>query len=133
VTRRAAIGVGAGLCALALSLACVDAEEVAALQAERDTFLEKTVPKDEYWREVTRKGTAIKALRGIPPATGEFAQRTAQAQSMAQAMEPKLPEVREINQRLADQLAQLRAKVAELGTQEAALAKFIGDEHPGEP
>jgi hypothetical protein len=106
--------------------ACVDHEEIAALEAERDAFVAKTVPKDEYWKEVARKGAALRDGRGVQPDVAALEQRAAQARSGIEQFGARIAEASEINGRLEQQLEEQRANERKLAAQAQKLSAFVG-------
>lgn len=60
---------------------CTNQDELRAAEAKRDALLASTRPKSEFWPEVERKGTAVKAGQG---ASAELAKQKAQNEALAQ-------------------------------------------------
>jgi hypothetical protein len=108
-----------------LAGACVDEEAVAALEAERQELQDKTVAKELYWKEVGRKGQALRELRAVRPDLRELELRRAQAESLEQQLAPRIAEAEAINERIAGQLDQLRANLDQLAESLAELDEFV--------
>lgn len=65
---------------------CTNADELKAAQAKRDAVLASTRPKSEFWPEVERKGTAVKAeQRARADLAKQKAENAALAQELAAA------------------------------------------------
>jgi chromosome segregation ATPase len=60
---------------------CTSQDELRAAEAKRDALLASTRPKSDFWPEVERKGTAVKAEQG---ASAELAKQKAQNEALAQ-------------------------------------------------
>jgi hypothetical protein len=102
-------------------------EDLGPLEAEKAKLLESTVPKQEYWTEVGRKGTALRELRAVEAGLQDYDGRKAQLEATAAAVAPRIAEAEAINGRIEDQKRELQRGLAALRDERARLQAFIGD------
>jgi hypothetical protein len=93
--------------ALCVALAgCQREDPVPGLEAERAALLASTVPKDDYWKQVERKGVALKAQRA---AEQRSANATAQRPPLGAAIEQLRASVADAQRVNAQVVAQSQA------------------------
>ncbi|HBZ70539.1 MAG TPA: hypothetical protein DEP35_12745 [Deltaproteobacteria bacterium] len=116
---------------------CTSEKELRAAEAKRDALLASTRPKSDFWPEVERKGTAVKAEKA---ATAELAKETAQNQALAQeiaGLEQRAGDARSqhaaADTALAGAKAELERARAERARRDETLAGFASRQRAGGP
>ena len=111
-----------------LGIESCEQDELQKLEAERQRLLDTTVPKQEFWDQVGRKGESAKQLRQLEKEIAEArAQQTGMDASAAPTREA-LANARDVNARAEeirrDALAQRDALKVELSAAQAKLARW---------
>jgi len=103
-------------------------EELQALETERQRLLDTTVPKQEFWDQVGRKGESAKQLRQVQKDIDDAKAKLANAAANAEPTRQAVASAREVNARAEeirrDAVAQRDALRVELHDAEAKLARW---------
>ena len=114
---------------LASSLSCKP-EDPAPLEAERAKLLESTVPKDDYWREVERKGTALKTQKAAAQRSARAAADRAQIEPAIEQMRKALADAKQVNAQVEEQVAGLDAQSKKLHARQQELESYLARTGP---
>jgi len=111
-----------------LGIESCEKEELQALETERQRLLDTTVPKQEFWDQVGRKGEAAKQLRQAEKEIADARAQLAGFQASAEPTREAIANAREVNARAEeirrDATAQRDALRVELHGVEAKLARW---------
>jgi hypothetical protein len=114
--------------ALCAALASCQREElVPGLEAERANLLASSVPREDYWKQVERKGVALKAQRAAEQRSASAAAQRPQLANAIEQLRMSVADAERVNAQvvtqsdaLEQQKEKLRARAREL---EAYLAR----------
>jgi hypothetical protein len=111
-------------------LAGCEREDPLALEAERQALLDSTVPRDEYWHQVERKGVALREQRAADQRRERAVAERARFATEAAQLTALVADARRVN---ADVLAQIDAterKRSELASRATELERYLASQGP---
>jgi len=126
--RALAVTVGLAL-TLAGPLACKP-EDPAPFEAERANLLATTVPRDDYWREVERKGTALKTQKAADQRSARVAADAAQISAALEQMRTAVSDAQRVNAQVEEQIAELDQRAEKLRGRQRELEAFLARTGP---
>jgi predicted nucleic acid-binding Zn-ribbon protein len=127
--RALAVTLALALC-LAGTLAACSPEDPAPLEAERAKLLETTVPRDDYWREVERKGSALRAQRAAEQRSARAATEKAQLSAALEQLRTSVADAKRVNAQVEQQLAGLDQEAEKLRARQRELQSFLARTGP---
>jgi hypothetical protein len=90
--------------ALCAALAgCQREDPVPGLEAERAQLLASTVPRDDYWKQVERKGVALKAQRAAEQRSAVAAGERAQLTTAIEQLRGSVADAQRVNAQVVTQ------------------------------
>jgi hypothetical protein len=105
-------------------------EDPAPLEAERTALLASTVPRDEYWREVERKGVALRDQRSAEQRSARAVAERAQVSASVQQLNRAVVDAKRVNADVAAQSDSLAQQTEKLRARERALEAFLARTGP---
>jgi hypothetical protein len=114
--------------ALCAALAgCQRQDPVPGLEAERAKLLASTVPRGDYWKQVERRGVALKEQRGAEQRSASAAAEHAQVATAIEQLRASVADAQRVNAQVvaqSDALDQQKEKLRARGRElEAYLAR----------
>jgi hypothetical protein len=122
------------LCAALAS--CQGEDPVPGLEAERAQLLASTVPRDDYWKQVERKGIALKAQRAAEQRSTIAAAERAQLVPAIEQMRTSVADAQRVNAQVVAQgeaLEQQKEKTRARGRELEAYLARTGPPDVGAP
>ncbi|HTO69263.1 MAG TPA: hypothetical protein VMR31_05325 [Myxococcota bacterium] len=117
--------------ALCLALAACQREDpVPGLEAERAKLLASTVPRDDYWKQVERKGTALKAQRAAEQRSARATAEHAQVAAALEQLRKSVDDARHVNASVVAQMAALDAQTEKARVRGRELAAYLARTGP---
>jgi hypothetical protein len=119
------------LCAsLASGLPACAPEDPAPLEAERAKLLSDTVPRDEYWREVERKGTALREQRSAEQRSARATAERAQVAASLEQLRALVADAQRVNAEVVTQIDALTQQTEKLRARGRSLESFLANTGP---
>jgi chromosome segregation ATPase len=108
-----------GVVVLSLCGGCGE-DPVPKLQHEKQALLDATVPREEFWSEVERKGALLKEQRAADAERAETNTRADAVRAETEPVATALAQARQVNAQTEAALAQDREELARLEREVAA-------------
>jgi hypothetical protein len=119
--------------ALCLALAsCQRDDPVPGLEAERAKLLAATVPRDDYWKEVERKGTALKTQHAAEQRSKNAATERAPVLAAIAQLRTAVADAQRVNANVAAQIASLDQQMEKLRARGRELEAYLARTGPPE-
>jgi hypothetical protein len=118
------------LALVCLALAACQREDPAPLEAEKAQLLASTVPRDAYWKEVERKGVALKEQRATEQRSARAAAERAQVMTAVAQLEAAVADAKNVNAQIVTQRAGLTAQTDKLRARQRVLESFLARTGP---
>jgi len=116
--------------ALCAALGGCAREDPAPLEAERAKLLASTVPRDDYWKQVERKGTALKAQHAAEQRSGRAAAEHAQVATAIEQLRAAVADAQRVNGAIVDQIAALDQQQEKLRARGRELQAYLARTGP---
>jgi len=116
--------------ALCAGLAACAREDPAPLEAERAKLLASTVPRDDYWKQVERKGTALKAQRAAEQRSARAAAEHAPLATAIEQLRAAVADAQRVNGAIVDQIAALDQQQEKLRVRGRELEAYLARTGP---
>ncbi|HTO52200.1 MAG TPA: hypothetical protein VMR50_02355 [Myxococcota bacterium] len=116
------------LCAALAS--CQREDPVPGLEAERAQLLATTVPRDEYWKEVERKGVALKAQRAAEQRSQQAETERSQIVTVQQQLQTAVNDAKNVNEQIVKQRDGLIAQTEKQRARQRELESFLARTGP---
>jgi hypothetical protein len=118
------------LLALVAGLAGCAREDPAPLEAERAKLLASTVPRDDYWKQVERKGTALKEQHAAEQRSARAAAEHAQVEVSIAQLRTSVADAQRVNAAVTDQIAALDQQQQKLHARGRELEAYLARTGP---
>ncbi|HXZ84609.1 MAG TPA: hypothetical protein VEI82_03875 [Myxococcota bacterium] len=116
--------------ALCAGLVACTREDPAPLEAERAKLLASTVPRDDYWKQVERKGTALKEQRAAEQRSARAEAEHAQLATAIAQLRAAVADAQRVNAAVVDQLNALDQQEEKLRARGRQLAAYLARTGP---
>jgi hypothetical protein len=116
--------------ALCAGLASCAREDPAPLEAERAKLLASTVARDDYWKQVERKGTALKEQHGAEQRSTRAAAEQAQVATAIAQLRAAVSDAQRVNAAVVDQMNALDQQQERLRARGRQLEAYLARTGP---
>ena len=116
--------------ALATGPAACKPEDPAPFEAEKAKLLAETVPRDDYWKEVERKGTALREQRAAEQRSAKANTERAQIATALEQLRALVADAQRVNAGAAAQIAGLDQQLNKFRAREHALEAYLARTGP---
>jgi len=119
-----------------LALACLAVfagckpEDPAPFEAERAQLLASTVPRDEYWKEVEHKGSALKDQRAAEQRSARANAERAQLTTSIDQLRTQVEDAKRTNQSVVEHIQSLSQQEEKLRERQRLLESFLARTGP---